>query len=52
MGTAGYRQSSSSSNPKGHRCIICGRSFDSAEELNSHKRMEHSQSSQPPAGVS
>jgi Zinc finger, C2H2 type len=37
---------------KEYRCSICGRSFRSAEELSSHQRMEHSQSSQPPAGVS
>ena len=50
MGTAGYRQSSS--NPEEYRCTICGRTFGNAEELSSHNRMEHSQSSQPPAGVS
>ena len=28
---------------KEYRCGICGRIFDSAETLNSHKRMGHSQ---------
>jgi uncharacterized Zn-finger protein len=28
---------------KEHCCSICGRIFDSAETLNSHKRMNHSQ---------
>jgi Zinc finger, C2H2 type len=50
MGTTGYK--SSSSNPKQYRCSMCGRIFSNAEELSSHQRMEHSQSSQPPAGVS
>jgi Zinc finger, C2H2 type len=46
-----YRRSSSS--PKELRCSICGRVFDSAETLNSHKRIDHSQEGyQPPAGVS
>jgi hypothetical protein len=44
------------SNPKRsvkeHRCSICGRIFDSAETLNSHKRMDHgNEGSQTPAGV-
>jgi rubredoxin len=44
------------SNPKRpvkeYRCSICGRIFDSAETLNSHKRMDHGQGgSQTPAGV-
>jgi hypothetical protein len=43
----------SSSPSKEYRCSICGRVFDSAETLNSHKRMDHSQEGyQPPAGVS
>jgi hypothetical protein len=42
----------SSSSTKDYRCDICGSIFDSAETLNSHKRMDHSQQgSQPPAGV-
>jgi rubredoxin len=43
-------------NPQGsvkeYRCSVCGRIFDSAETLNSHKRMDHGQEgSQIPAGV-
>ncbi|HZA06290.1 MAG TPA: C2H2-type zinc finger protein [Nitrososphaeraceae archaeon] len=47
------KTSSSSSAPsKEYRCTICGRIFDSAETLSSHKRMDHSQQGyQPPAGV-
>ena len=38
---------------KQYRCSICGKSFDSAETLDSHHRFEHSESghSKPPAGV-
>jgi hypothetical protein len=37
---------------KEYRCGICGKVFDSAETLNSHKRMDHGQEgTQPPAGV-
>ena len=36
---------------KEYRCSVCGRTFDSIETLNSHKRMEHGQKSQAPAGV-
>ena len=40
------------SSPKEHRCVICGRTFDSSETLNSHKRMDHShEGPQTPAGV-
>ncbi len=44
------------SNPKRsvkeYCCGICGRIFDSAETLDSHKRMDYSQEgSQTPAGV-
>jgi hypothetical protein len=39
--------------PKEYRCSICNKVFDSAETLNSHKRIDHSQEGyQPPAGVS
>ena len=48
MATASNRRNSPS---KEQRCSICGRTFDSIETLNSHKRMEHSQNSQAPAGV-
>jgi predicted nucleic acid-binding Zn ribbon protein len=39
---------------KQYRCDICGKTFDSVEILNSHKRLDHSESgtSQTPAGVS
>lgn len=41
------------SKPKQHRCEICGKSFDSIDTLNSHKRLDHDESgkSQSPAGV-
>jgi rubredoxin len=40
------------STTKEHRCSICGRIFDSAETLNSHKKMDHGQEGhQIPAGV-
>jgi hypothetical protein len=48
MATASNRRHSP---PKEHLCSICGRTFDSIETLNSHKRMEHGQKSQAPAGV-
>jgi len=48
----------SASNPKRsaftkeHWCSICARIFDSAETLDSHKRMDHGQEGrQTPAGV-
>ena len=49
MGTASNPKRSST---KEHRCSICGRIFDSAETLDSHKRMDHGQEGrQTPAGV-
>ncbi len=36
---------------KEYRCSMCGKAFDSAETLNSHISMEHSQKSHAPAGV-
>ena len=36
---------------KEYRCNICNKVFDSAEILNSHVSMEHSQTSHAPAGV-
>jgi hypothetical protein len=48
MATASNRRNSP---PKEHLCSICGRNFDSIETLNSHKRMEHGQKTQAPAGV-
>ena len=52
MGAAS--SSSSTSRPtKQYRCDICGKTFDSPDTLNSHKRLDHSESgrSQSPAGV-
>jgi ribosomal protein S14 len=43
--------SSSSSNPKQQRCNSCGRTFDTIEELNLHKKLDHSTTSQPPVGI-
>jgi hypothetical protein len=40
MGTASNPKRSST---KEHRCDICGRIFESAETLNSDKRMDHGQ---------
>jgi hypothetical protein len=50
METASNPKRSSS---KEYRCSVCGNVFDSAETLNSHKRMDHGQEgiSQTPAGV-
>ena len=49
MGTASNPKRSST---KEYRCNLRGRIFDSAETLNSHKRMDHSQEGhQIPAGV-
>ena len=40
------------SSSKEYRCGICGRIFDSAETLNSHKRMDHGEEGRhTPAGV-
>ena len=37
---------------KEYRCSICSKIFDSAETLDSHKRIDHSpEGYQPPAGV-
>jgi hypothetical protein len=36
---------------KEYRCSIYGKAFDSAETLNSHISMEHSQKTHAPAGV-
>lgn len=43
--------SSNRKSPRSYRCEICGRNFDSIEELNNHKRIEHTETSKPPAGV-
>ena len=50
----GAASSSSTDRPtKQYRCDICGKAFDSPDTLNSHKRLDHSESgrSQSPAGV-
>jgi Zinc finger, C2H2 type len=47
MAAASNRKSSA----KEYRCSICGKVFESAETLNSHIGMEHSQKSHAPAGV-
>jgi hypothetical protein len=47
MAAASNRKSS----VKEYRCNTCGKAFDSAETLNSHISMEHSQKSHAPAGV-
>jgi len=47
MATASNRKGS----VKEYRCSMCGKAFDSAETLNSHINMEHSQKSHAPAGV-
>jgi hypothetical protein len=48
MAAASNRKRSS---VKEYRCSTCGKVFDSAETLNSHKGMEHSKTSHAPAGV-
>jgi hypothetical protein len=53
MGAAESRSSSRTTPPKEeYHCDICGRIFVSAEELNYHKKLDHSQTSKAPAGVS
>jgi hypothetical protein len=39
--------------PKQHRCEICGKSFDTLDTIDSHKRRDHSESGkgQSPAGI-
>ena len=50
MATASNRKRHASS-LKEYRCTLCNKIFDSAETLNSHVSMEHSQKSHAPAGV-
>ena len=33
------------------KCEICGKSFDSADMLNYHKLLEHSEHKRPPIGI-
>ena len=42
---------SGSKQPKDYRCNLCGLIFTSSEQLETHKRMDHSKNSSPPAGV-
>jgi hypothetical protein len=52
MNAARASSSDLNSSPKQYQCNICGKVFDNIEILNSHKKMEHSESgSQPPVGV-
>lgn len=53
MASAPSSSTGPGSKPKQHRCEICGKSFDSIDTLNSHKRLDHSElgRSQSPAGV-
>jgi uncharacterized Zn-finger protein len=53
MASAPSSSTGTGSKPKQHRCEICGKSFDSIDTLNSHKRLDHDESgkSQSPAGV-
>ncbi|HYY66545.1 MAG TPA: C2H2-type zinc finger protein [Nitrososphaeraceae archaeon] len=48
MATAG---SSNFRSSKSHQCNLCGKTFENAEALSEHKRLEHNSSSHPPAGV-
>ena len=43
--------SSNRKSPRSYRCDICGRNFDNIEELNSHIRIEHDDTSKSPAVV-
>ena len=52
MGIAAFQNVQPSTTPKQYRCNTCDKTFNSAEELSSHQRMERSQSSQPPARIS
>jgi Zinc finger, C2H2 type len=53
MAMAAASNAQRSSALKEYRCSICSKIFDSAETLNSHKRIDHSQEGyQPHAGVS
>ncbi|HJR46984.1 MAG TPA: C2H2-type zinc finger protein [Nitrososphaeraceae archaeon] len=53
MTSAPSSSTGAGSKPKQYRCEICGKSFDSVDTLNSHTRLDHSESgrSQSPAGV-
>jgi uncharacterized Zn-finger protein len=34
-----------------HRCNACGIEFESAEQLSTHNRLEHSSNAHSPAGI-
>jgi uncharacterized Zn-finger protein len=53
MSSSGSSSTGDRNKPKQHRCEICGKGFDSLDTLDSHKRLDHSESgkSQSPAGV-
>jgi hypothetical protein len=53
MSNSGSSSTGDRNKPKQHRCEICGKSFDSLDTLDSHKRLDHSESrkGQSPAGV-
>ena len=53
MSSSGSSSTGNGSKPKQYRCEMCGKSFDSLDTLNSHKRLDHSESGkhQFPAGV-
>ena len=53
MSISGPSSTRDRSKPKQHRCKICGKTFDSFDTLNSHKRLDHTESgiSQFPAGI-
>ena len=53
MSSSGSSSTRDKSELKQHRCEICGKTFDSLDTLNSHKRLDHSESgiSQFPADI-
>ena len=44
MPIGGSSSARAGSKPKRHTCDICGKTFDSIEILNSHNRLDHSES--------
>jgi hypothetical protein len=53
MSSSGSSSTGDRSKPKQYLCEMCDKSFDSLDTLDSHKRLDHSESgkSQSPAGV-
>lgn len=37
--------------PKNFTCSMCGKTFDTKQNLDAHKKKEHSTTPEPPAGV-